>query len=205
MYKEDTWSQYHDTYDPPRTELVGPSPGLTYHFRGLPCIMQLFGMFWTKDTLRKIVVETNWYANEVIAAAQLEAHSLPHDHANVDDVVPMDIDPELGVGRGPVEPRSRVREGMTRGGKGWYPLDVEELKGFLAIAIYMGIKKQPNVRSYWQKKNLSFGVPSSPTLWQETCTWQFQVAYTLWIHMIFVMIAFQSLMISWAKSGGFLI
>ena len=42
-------------------------------------------------------------------------------------------------------------EGHIRGGVRWKPVMVRELKAFLAITMYMGMKKQPNVRSYWLK------------------------------------------------------
>lgn len=102
--------------------------------------------------MKKIVLKTNQYTNEVIVVAPVEVHIPPIDHTHVHDVVITDIDPELGVGNGPIEPRSRVREGMTRGGKVWDALDVEELKGgFLLSQSTLGMEKQPNVRSYWQK------------------------------------------------------
>ena len=71
--------------------------------------MQLFGMLWTKDTSKKIVVETNPYANEVIVVALVNVLTSPTDHAHVDDFVVIDIDPKLGVGNRPVGPRSRVK------------------------------------------------------------------------------------------------
>lgn len=81
----------------------------------------------------------------------MEVHTPPVDHTHVDDFVVTDIAPELGVDNGPVGPRSRVKGGITRGDDGWYPLNVEELKGFFAISIYTAINKQPNVCSCWQK------------------------------------------------------
>jgi hypothetical protein len=41
--------------------------------------------------------------------------------------------------------------GRPRGGRGWYPVTVRELKAFLATSLYMGMKKLPNVKAYWAK------------------------------------------------------
>jgi hypothetical protein len=43
-----------------------------------------------------------------------------------------------------------------RGGRGWYPVTVKELKVFLAISLYMGMKKLPNVKAYWAKSEEIF-------------------------------------------------
>jgi hypothetical protein len=42
-------------------------------------------------------------------------------------------------------------KGRPRGGRGWYPVTVRELKVFLATTLYMGMKKLPNVKAYWAK------------------------------------------------------
>lgn len=42
-------------------------------------------------------------------------------------------------------------------GDSWYPLDVQELKEFLPISVYMGVKKNPGVKSHWAH--------SEPLLW----------------------------------------
>ena len=41
----------------------------------------------------------------------------------------------------------------------WNPLTVIELKAFLAIHIYMGLQKQPNITSYWNKEGSIFCCP----------------------------------------------
>ena len=41
--------------------------------------------------------------------------------------------------------------GRTRGGPNWEELTVGGLEAFMAIALYMGMKKQPNYKTYWMK------------------------------------------------------
>lgn len=66
LYKEKTWIEHDDSYNPPPLEFKGPGPGLTANCRGLPSMLHLFGLLWTRDTLRRIVVETNRYVTEHI-------------------------------------------------------------------------------------------------------------------------------------------
>ena len=40
--------------------------------------------------------------------------------------------------------------GQIQGGRDWKELTLEELKAFLAICSYMRMRKQPNIKSYWQ-------------------------------------------------------
>jgi hypothetical protein len=47
-------------------------------------------------------------------------------------------------------------KGRPRGRVGWYPITVRELKAFLATALYMGMKKLPNVKAYWTKSEEIF-------------------------------------------------
>ena len=42
--------------------------------------------------------------------------------------------------------------GDSRGGANWESLTVAGLKTFLAVILYMGMKRQPNIRSYWMMK-----------------------------------------------------
>jgi hypothetical protein len=52
--------------------------------------------------------------------------------------------------------------GNSRGGGGgakWENLTVARLKAFLAIHMYICIKKQPNYKSYWEKKGTIFHCP----------------------------------------------
>jgi hypothetical protein len=41
--------------------------------------------------------------------------------------------------------------GNTRGGRTWKNFIMASLKAFLAIHMYMGMKRQPNYKSYWKK------------------------------------------------------
>jgi hypothetical protein len=49
--------------------------------------------------------------------------------------------------------------GNTRGGKKWKALTVAGLKAFMAIHMYMGMKKQPNYKTYWEKVGTFFHCP----------------------------------------------
>ena len=40
-------------------------------------------------------------------------------------------------------------DGSTHGGKHWQELTVARLKAYFAIILYIGMKKQPNLKSYW--------------------------------------------------------
>jgi hypothetical protein len=40
--------------------------------------------------------------------------------------------------------------GNTMGGKNWVNLSVAELKAFLVIHMYMGMKWQPSIQTYWE-------------------------------------------------------
>ena len=49
--------------------------------------------------------------------------------------------------------------GRTMGGPQWKPFTISELKAFFAIHLYMGMKAQPNLKSYWQKAGSIFHCP----------------------------------------------
>jgi hypothetical protein len=51
-------------------------------------------------------------------------------------------------------------KGNTRGGPKWEILTVAGFKAFLAIHMYMGMKKQPNYKSYWEKTSSIFHCPN---------------------------------------------
>jgi hypothetical protein len=57
-----------------------------------------------------------------------------------------------------------VHEGKSKGGDEWYDMDEKELRTFLAISLYMGMKKQPNVKSYWTKPEKLFYCPEIGSL-----------------------------------------
>jgi hypothetical protein len=47
-------------------------------------------------------------------------------------------------------------DGKTYGGVDWEPLTVPGLKAFIVVLLYMGMKHQPNCKSYWQKEGSVF-------------------------------------------------
>jgi hypothetical protein len=47
----------------------------------------------------------------------------------------------------------------TRGGAKWENLTMARFKAFLAIQMYMGMKKQPNYKTYWEKEGSIFHCP----------------------------------------------
>jgi hypothetical protein len=46
--------------------------------------------------------------------------------------------------------------GKTYGGVDWEPLTIPGLKAFIAVLLYIGMKRQPNRKSYWQKEGSVF-------------------------------------------------
>jgi hypothetical protein len=44
--------------------------------------------------------------------------------------------------------------GGTMGGDKWEPLTVAGLKAFMAIHIYIGLKRQPNLKTYWMRNSI---------------------------------------------------
>ena len=40
------------------------------------------------------------------------------------------------------------------GGSKWTPRTIPNLKAFLAMTMYMDMKKQPNIKTYWEKCGL---------------------------------------------------
>jgi hypothetical protein len=55
----------------------------------------------------------------------------------------------------------RWKEKYPRAGRGrkWENLTVVGLKAFMAIHMYMGMKKQPNYKSYWEREGGFFHCP----------------------------------------------
>jgi hypothetical protein len=80
-------------------------------------MLQLFGCFWTRDTLRKICAEINRYAKGKLVR----------------------------------EKENGELEAYTRGGEQWYDITVKDLKAFISVKLYMGLKELPQVRFYWMK------------------------------------------------------
>jgi hypothetical protein len=51
-------------------------------------------------------------------------------------------------------------QGNTMGGPKWKNLTIAGLKAFLAIHMYMGMKRQPNMKSYWEREGSFFHCPT---------------------------------------------
>ena len=119
LYHDETWLQYptFTTFDPPHKEFRGSlRPQILY--KRMPSLAFFFSMFWTYNTLRRIVVETNRY----IVEEDEDGNVLPN-----------------------------------WGGKNWRPLTLSKLKAFIiGICFYMGLRKQPNKKSYWLKEGSIF-------------------------------------------------
>jgi hypothetical protein len=60
-YRNETWSHSNFTYDPKPIPFRGRR-GPIKHYHSLPTFMHLFDLFWSYQTLRSIVKETNRYA-----------------------------------------------------------------------------------------------------------------------------------------------
>jgi hypothetical protein len=54
----------------------------------------------------------------------------------------------------------RENEGTTRGGPQWKEFIVPEFKAYVAIWLYMGMRRQPNIKNYWMKEGSIFHCPS---------------------------------------------
>ena len=106
LFRDETWSHRHFTYDPPPVQFQGFRRTSTIYDE-LPTLLQLWKFFWPSTCMRTIVWETNSYAETIVDAFS-----------------------------------------HTMGGLYWVPLIVAGLRAFIALHIYMGLKKQPNVKTY---------------------------------------------------------
>jgi hypothetical protein len=50
-------------------------------------------------------------------------------------------------------------DGTIEGGPKWTDITVACLKAFIAMHIYMGMKRQPNIKAYWQREGSIFHCP----------------------------------------------
>jgi hypothetical protein len=50
-------------------------------------------------------------------------------------------------------------DGVKPGGPRWKPFTIQELKAFFAISMLIGLRKQPNVKTYWQRQGSFFHCP----------------------------------------------
>jgi hypothetical protein len=116
IFREQTWSQSTNEYSEGALPFIGDPPGVKKSYRRMPSFLHLFGLFWTREVLRNICIETNQYARV-------------------------------------------IHEGKSQGGEEWYDVDEKELRTFMAISLYMDMKKQPNVKNYWAKSEKLFYCP----------------------------------------------
>jgi hypothetical protein len=79
---------------------------------------QLFQRFWDDSVMRKIVFETNRYAQSTDA-----------------------------------------KTGGLKGGPGWRPLTISDLRTWLGKVILMGLKQLPTIRDYWKRSSVEQHCP----------------------------------------------
>jgi hypothetical protein len=53
----------------------------------------------------------------------------------------------------------RDANGNTRGGTSWVEFIVVELKAFIACTMLIRLKRQPNRKTYWNKRGLFYHCP----------------------------------------------
>ena len=70
-------------------------------------------------------------------------------------------------------------EGNTLGSPTWQHFTMAGLKVFFAISILMELKKQPNVKTYWQRKGSFFHCP----MISQTFTWDPYQQITKCLHV----------------------
>jgi hypothetical protein len=70
-------------------------------------------------------------------------------------------------------------DGILQGGAGWQLFTVAEFKAWLAIWLYMGMKRQPNMKSYWMKEGSIFHCP----IISRTMSWDRFKALTRCFHI----------------------
>jgi hypothetical protein len=65
IFREETWSQSTNEYAQGALPFVGDLLGVKKTYRRMPSFLHLFGLFWTREVLRNICIETNRYARVV--------------------------------------------------------------------------------------------------------------------------------------------
>ena len=61
--------------------------------------------------------------------------------------------------------------GSIMEGPNWILLTTTRLKAFLAMTMYMGMKKQPNLKTYWEKHGSFFHCPTISNIMTRTRFW----------------------------------
>jgi hypothetical protein len=65
VYRDETWTQFTNEYAPGTLPFTGDPPGVKKSYPRMPSFLHLFGLFWTRNMLRSICIETNRYARVV--------------------------------------------------------------------------------------------------------------------------------------------
>ena len=63
-YRAESWNEDKVSLLGSRDNFCGPQPGYRRGGEGVPGVTEVFDLYWTPETLRRIVVETNRYARE---------------------------------------------------------------------------------------------------------------------------------------------
>lgn len=53
-----------------------------------------------------------------------------------------------------------VEDANKRGRHNWYDVDEGELRAFMMARLWMGMRKQPNIKSYWMEVDDIFYCPT---------------------------------------------
>ena len=145
-YHQSNWTSEHITLLGDRNSFTGPRPGYVPPSAGpLPFSpIGFFDLFWSSTFLHEICVETNRYA--------IQHCTRRH----------------RGVKHSDVEDESETPIPLTlNGGQGWVDVGVQELRAWLGIKIYMGLKPLPARRDYWSRSEELFNcriIPSVMTM-----------------------------------------
>ena len=134
-YHESNWTSDHITLLGDRNNFSGPHPGyVPPEFGPIPYSpICFFHLFWPASFLREICVETNRYARQRCTRRC------------------------RGLKASAVQEEPETPQMLTlNGGKGWEDVHVPELRAWLGIKIYMGLKPLPARRDYWSRSEELF-------------------------------------------------
>ena len=53
----------------------------------------------------------------------------------------------------------KENEGSTKGSPHWEQFTISEFKAYIGIWLYMGMRWQPNIKSYWTREGSIFHIP----------------------------------------------
>jgi hypothetical protein len=60
-------------------------------------------------------------------------------------------------------------DGNSPGSRRWRRLSIAGLKAFFAISMFMGLKKQPNIKTYWKREGGFFHCPVISRIFSRNC------------------------------------